>query len=301
MSGDDPIKFSFEGETKIIPITNLVPLKTLRVGAKESKKYLQILCSVRAIGLVEAPIVIPNHSSTGQYYLLDGHLRIEALKELGVTEVECIISTDDESYTYNKRIKRLAAIQEHRMILRAIERGVPEAKIAEALGLETTSIHRRARMLNGICSEAVEMLKDAPCPIGVFEILRRMSPIRQIQAAELMIGQNNFTTIFAKAMLAATPEDELVPIPAKRPASVTGEQMARMERELASLQMQVKSVEDRYGIDNLHLTVARAYMRTLLGNERVVRWIAQNRPEYLDELRAIAEIETLSPISEVVE
>lgn len=44
-----------------------------------------------------------------------------------------------------------------------------------------------------------------------------------------------------------------------------------MEREIARLQMQVKSVEETYGIDNLHLTVARGYVRKLLGNAGVVR------------------------------
>jgi hypothetical protein len=34
----------------------------------------------------------------------------------------CLIATDDEGYTYNNRINRLAIIQEHRMILKAIER-----------------------------------------------------------------------------------------------------------------------------------------------------------------------------------
>lgn len=77
--------------------------------------------------------------------------------------------------------------------------------------------------------------------------------------------------------------------------------MARMERELASLQMQVKSVEDRYGVDNLHLTVARAYIRTLLGNGRVARWISQHWPEYLNELQAIGEIETIAPLPEAAE
>jgi hypothetical protein len=296
-----PVKLSFEDESRRIPIAGLIPLKTLRVGVKESKKYAQILSSVRAIGLVEAPVVAPNPDASGQFFLLDGHLRIEALKELGVTDVECIVSTDDESYTYNKRINRLAAIQEHRMVRRAIERGVPEEKIAEALGLEVASIHRRSRMLNGICPDAIDMLKDAPCPMAVFDILRRMSSIRQVDAAQLMIGQNNFTVVFAKAMLAATPDAHLVSVPAKRPASVSSEQIARMERELASLQMQVKSVEDRYGVDNLHLTVVRAYMRTLLNNERVVRWIAQHRGEYLDELRSIAEIESIAPLQEAAE
>ncbi|HWV53487.1 plasmid partitioning protein RepB C-terminal domain-containing protein [Pseudorhodoplanes sp.] len=301
MTGRGPVKLSFEDETRRIPLSDLIALKTLRAGVKESKKYAQILSSVRAIGLVEAPVVTPNPSDVGRYFLLDGQLRVEALRDLGATEVECIISTDDESYTYNKRINRLAAIQEHRMIRRAIERGAPEDKIAEALGLEVASIHRRSRMLNGICREAIEILKDAPCPIAVFDILRRMSSIRQIEVAEFMIGQNNFTVVLAKAALAATPESQLVKVPAKRPASVSSEQIARMERELASLQMQVKSVEDRYGVDNLHLTVARAYIRTLLGNDRVARWISQHRPEYLNELQAIGEIETIAPLPEAAE
>ncbi|WP_313535439.1 plasmid partitioning protein RepB C-terminal domain-containing protein [Sphingomonas sp.] len=301
MTSRHPIKLSFQDETKRILLSDLIPLKALRPGVKESKKYAQIMSSVRAIGLVEAPVVAPNPNQSGKFLLLDGHLRIEALRDLGVLEVDCIVSTDDESYTYNKRINRLAAIQEHRMVRRAIERGVPEAKIAEALGLEVASIHRRSRMLNGICTEVIDILKDAPCPIAVFDVLRRMSPIRQIEAAELMTGQQNFTVVFAKAMLAATPEDQLVHVPAKRPASVSSEQMARMERELVGLQMQVKSVEDRYGVDTLHLTVARAYVRTLLGNDRIVRWIAQHRPEYLKELQTIGEIETIAPVAEAAE
>lgn len=135
------------------------------------------------------------------------------------------------------------------MARRAIGRGVPEAKIAEALGLEVASIHRRSQMLYGICTEVIDILKDLACPTAVFDVLRCMSPIRQIEAAELMTGQQNFTVVCAKAMLAATPDDQLVRVPANRPASVSSEQMARMERELIGLQMQVKSVEDRYGID----------------------------------------------------
>ena len=35
-----------------------------------------------------------------------------ALKELGVERVSCLISTDDEAYTYNSRINRLSTIQD---------------------------------------------------------------------------------------------------------------------------------------------------------------------------------------------
>mgnify|MGYP002130196877 CR=1 FL=1 len=56
--------------------------------------------------------------------LLDGHIRMFALQELGFTDAPCLIAKDDESYTYNNRINRLSTIQEHFMIRRAVDRGV---------------------------------------------------------------------------------------------------------------------------------------------------------------------------------
>ena len=151
-------------------------------------------------------------------------------------------------------------------------------------------------MLNGICPDAADLLKDTDCPLTVFDTLRRMAPLRQIEAAELMVGQNNFSGMFAKALLAATPEKLLIEprkIRAGAINAVTSEQIARMERELASLQTQVKSVEETYGIDNLHLTVARGYVRKLLANGRVTRWLSQRHQEYLTEFQSIAELETI--------
>jgi len=58
---------------------------------------------------------------TGRHLLLDGHLRLLVLRQLGRHEAPCIIATDNESYTYNNRVNRMSTIQEHFMILRAIE------------------------------------------------------------------------------------------------------------------------------------------------------------------------------------
>jgi hypothetical protein len=290
------LKLGFEREALKLTLDQIIPLKTMRPGTKEGKKYSQILSSVRAIGLVEAPVVTPDKRHNGSYFLLDGHLRVEALKDLGVNAVECLVSTDDEAYTYNKRLNRLAAVQEHRMIVRAVERGVPPERIAEALDLDVVTIQRRFRMLDGLCPEAVDLLKDTTCPLIVFELFRQMAPIRQVEAAELMIGQNNFSSTFAKALLAATNEKQLVDPRKRKPKGtnpVTSEQIARMDRELTNLQTQVKSIEESYGVDNLHLTFAKGYVAKLLGNARVVRWLAQNRQEYLSEFQSIAEIENI--------
>lgn len=302
--GIAPVHQAFERRYVEVTIEKLVPLKKLRDGVHESKKYAQVLSSIETIGLVEAPVVISAPGDDGQYYLLDGHLRIEALKHLGIESVSCLVATDEETYTYNKRVNRLAPIQEYRMIARAIERGVAPAQIAEALGLEVRTIQKRSKLLDGICPEAAEILKDTNCPMAVFDLLRRMSDARQAEAADLMTGQNNFTSLFAKALLAATPDDQLAKRRRKRKLEdgelPNSEQLSRMERELAVLQSRIKSVEDSYGIDNLHLTLARGYICKLLGNPEVIRWLTRNRQEYLAEFQRIAEIETLAPMPEPV-
>ena len=187
------------------------------------------------------------------------------------------------------------------MIVRAMERGVSATEIAEALNLDVQSVLRRFRLLEGISTEAAEMLKDTPCSMKVFDILRQLSAVRQIEAADLMIGQNNFSVMFARAIRAATPENQLVTARKGRGTGTqtpSGQQIARMERELAALQTQVKSVDETYGVDNLHLTVARGYIAKLLANSRIVRWLANHQQDYLAEFQKIAEIDTLGPIAD---
>ena len=296
---DDDVHLAFLKEGVAIPVSSIAPLKILREGVHESKKYAQIVSSIKAIGVVEAPVVIPDPNHKKRYFLLDGHLRVEALKQLGVETVNCLVATDEETYTYNKRINRLPPVQEHRMIVRAVSRGVAAATIADALGLEVQSIQKRFRLLDGICEDAADILKAANCSINVFDNLRRMSSIRQIEAAELMVGQNNFTVVFAQALLAATSDDQLVKRrtrTAKDEAAngPSSQQMARMERELAALQMQIKTVEDSYGIDNLHLTVAKGYVGKLVGNATVRKWLEKHHHDYLSEFQKISEIDNIN-------
>lgn len=289
--GAKPVALGFCREGILLPLSAVVALKSLRPTFRDSAKYRQILTSVRVVGLVEPPTVWPDPDNPGRYFLLDGHLRIEALKDLKIETVQCLVSTDDEAFTYNKRINRLAALQEHRMIRRAIQRGVPEERLALALGVNVSTIQRRASLMDGICEEAGRLLRDATCPIGVFEILRKMTAARQAEAAELMLGHNNFSRSFLLALLAATPPTQLVkPGKPNSSKSVSREQVARLERELASLQMKTKAVDESLGVDTLHLTVAKGYLTKLLGNPRIVRWLAQHQSDFLSEFQAITEL-----------
>ena len=286
------IKPGFADKTVNLTLDKIIFLKTINPGIRKNQKYNQIMASIKEVGIIEPPVV--SHKDS-KYILLDGHIRIDALKELGVSEVTCIVSTDDEAFTYNKHISRLSTVMEHKMILRAIERGVSEIKIAKALNIDVKSIIVKRDLLNGICPEAAELLKDKMINLAAFPFLRRMKSLRQIEEATLMNDANIYSRTYARMLLAATPKDQLVN--ADKPKNIKGldeDQIARMESEMESLQREYKLIEDNYGKDVLNMTLTKGYLGALIANARVVRYLAQNHPDILGQFQKIADISHLS-------
>lgn len=184
---------AFEPESVTIAISDIFPLKTVPASVRGSRKYRQIAASMKKARIAQPPIVSRHPSMKGRYLLLDGHLRIEVLKEQGEETVTCLVSLDDEAFTYNRQVNHLATIQEHKMILKLVERGIPEQTIAETLDVDVASIRMKRDLLNGISPDAAEMLKDRQCPINTIQTLKKMKPDRQVEAVELMIAMNDFT------------------------------------------------------------------------------------------------------------
>ncbi len=288
------VALGFIPETLTVSLDNLLPSRKTPEGLATSRKYRQILASITEIGLIEPLSVAPVSDDSRQHLLLDGHIRLIALRELGYTDAPCLIAKDDESYTYNTRINRISTIQEHYMIRRAIDRGVSPSRLAVALGVDVSLIHKKATLLDGVCEEATELLKDREFTTNVSRVLRQMKPLRQVECVELMISANNLTTSYADALLAATPADMLIDgKKLKKRAGITQEQMSRMEREMANVQGQYKLVEQTYGQDVLNMVLARGYLAKLLENKSVARFIKQRRPEVLEQFEVIVETTSL--------
>ena len=109
---------AFSDSTVRVALGDLNPLRPVTDAVRRTRKYSQIIASVREIGMVEPLMIAKDRKATGKYLVLDGHLRLEVLKELGEEDALCLVASEDEGYTYNNRINRLAIIQEHKMILR---------------------------------------------------------------------------------------------------------------------------------------------------------------------------------------
>jgi len=285
------IKQGFQEKLIELGVEELLPTKSISIYAMKCRKYGQVLSSIREVGLIEAPVVAPLKKGKG-YLLLDGHLRIMALKELGVERITCLISNDDETYTYNKYINRLSAVQEHRMIMKAIQSGVSEEKLARALNLDISTIRNKKCLLEGICPEAIELLKDKAVPEPVFRVLKKMKAPRQINAAMLMNDQNKFTSNYAKALLDATPANQLVNKgrPKKETPAILARQ-ARLEEESLALTREIGSLKEQYGTAMIDMTSMQAYLKSLLGNEAVAKYLRELHGPIHDKFKEIAELD----------
>ncbi len=292
------VKVAFEQRVFIVPLDQLLPTKRLPKGLEASVKYRRIAASVGEIGVIE-PLSVARQKG-GSYLILDGHVRLMALRAHDATEAPCILAHDDEAFTYNKRVNRLAVIQEHYMIVRALERGVSEEKLARALDVDTKVIRQRRHLLNGISRDVAELLKDKPVGHVAFQKLRKMKAIRQLEVAELMISANNFTSSYARALLATTRSDDLHK--PERHAMATGlspEQMERLEREMAELNTDYKELETSYGDDMLVLVVASGFLERMLSKPEIERFLDSRHPEFLENFRSIVQAASLDHASGV--
>jgi hypothetical protein len=216
------------------------------------------------------------------------------MKSLGMTEAECLISTDDESFTYNARISRLAPIQEHKMILKAVKDGLTPERIATALNLRVKDIRDSLRLLDGIHEEVADMLKDKQVAPGAIHGLKKVTAVRQIEIAELMVSTNTFTRNYVDALLIGTPKHQLLnPQEPKAAKGMTVEEIARLEEEMESLHMDFKAIETTYGDNMLNLTVARSYVKKLLENTKVSRFLKTRHEDLFSEFEILAAKELL--------
>jgi hypothetical protein len=283
------MKIGFEMRKIRLSLAVILPVRQIKNPQKNIRRYKTIRESIKEIGLIEPLMVHPQKDKTGTYLLMDGHLRHAALKELGETEADCIIANDDESFTYNARVSRVAPIQEHKMIVKAVRNGVRPERIAAALNVSVKNVRASMKLLDGIHDEAADLLKDKSIAPKAIRLLKQVSYVRQIEIAELMVSANNFASGYAEALVLGTPKDQLAnPNKLKVKEGLSPEEIGKMEQEMESLERDFKAVEESYGENMLNLVFARGYIKKLLDNAKVVRFLNANYSDILPEFEAIA-------------
>jgi ParB-like chromosome segregation protein Spo0J len=287
------VKHGFDLQIIEVPLDRIRPGSPLPAKTLGTAKYRTILSSIRELGVIEPLAVHPAKDCLGDFDLLDGRLRLEALKVLGRDTAPCMVSHDDEGFTFNRHINRITAVQEHRMIRASLAKGASEDRIAEVLKLDVRRIREKIHLLDGVAPEAVALLKDRQAIPKIFAALKKMKPMRQIEAVEMMIAANRLTATYAEMILLTTrPESLSAQAQPKKKDAISAEDIARMEAEMERLHQDCQAVEDGIGDTLLSLVVAKGFMNRLLKNDNIFGHLRMHHEDLLGSL-----VSTLDAIS----
>ncbi len=285
---NEKVRLAFEPKTVMVRLEDILPTRKVAPHELKSPNYARVAASIEQLGVVEPLVIYPQKGTGGRYILLDGHLKYEVLKQRGDRETLGLVATEDEAFTYNHKVNRVPPIQEHLMILKAIEHGVPEERIAKTLNVDVGRIRQKRDLLQGMCPEAVELLKDRPISEPALREMKKVGPMRQIEMAELMVASSNFSASYAKCLYVATLQDQLAD--PQRPKDVPGlraEDLARMEGEMGKLERDFKLIEDSHGRNVLNLVIAIGYLKKLLDNAAIVRYLSGRYADVLAEFQKL--------------
>lgn len=287
------VSYCFERNSVKFKIDDLIPTKKPPINVKNSKKYLQIKKSINSIGIIE-PIVVYLDSKLGKIKILDGHLRIEALKELGETEAICLVSTIYDTYTPNSKVSRITIIQEQKMIRKALKSGVSIEKLSEALGISIDILKGKINLLDGIDPEVVNLLANQNVPKATFNVLRKMKNIRQIECACIMNNMENYSEKFSLSLLHNTQPNLLVDGQQGNDKEGHRKTIDRLEREMAQVHIESEKLKESYGENTLRLVIMKSHIQKLLENTKILHWLLDNKNELLVELKKISNINSLT-------
>jgi hypothetical protein len=140
-----------------------------------------------------------------------------------------------------------------------------------------------------ICAEAFDLLVGQSLPKRTVAALARMTPARQIAAAQTMAAVDNLSGDFARALLAATPSSERVDDARGRQSHPDcAARLAGMERGLVQMQLEAAELRSHYDDDLLHLALAASYVRGWMRNEVVTTWLRSHHPKFTIVLDRLA-------------
>jgi hypothetical protein len=291
------INQAFQDKLITMDIINIVPSKVLSKFITSGRKYRSIFASIKSIGLVE-PLVITFRD--GKVRLLDGHIRLHILKTLGIKQTDCLISTDDEGYTYNRHVSHITNIQERNMIMRAIDNGVSMEKIANALGIDVKTLKDKKNLLENIHPDVVEMLKTRKIPIKTFSYLRRMKDIRQIEVTQFMCSIGNFSATTAYHFWADT-KPEMLRVQPPRRNEFDIEKLASLENATSRITKEYRLIYKDFGKCVARLQIAQAWVRSIFTNATAWRFLKNYYPDISRRFNELVDLTDLNDLKSEVD
>jgi ParB-like chromosome segregation protein Spo0J len=86
----DPVKIAFSRQVVSLPLSDILPMRRVPDGLKQTARYKRIVASIGEVGIVEPLVVARRGKDPGPFMLVDDHLRHAALLDLGTKEAPCV-------------------------------------------------------------------------------------------------------------------------------------------------------------------------------------------------------------------
>jgi len=115
-----------------------------------------------------------------------------------------------------------------------------------------------------------------------------MNPSRQAEVAEYIATVRKCSNIFARGMLAITPEEMLVTVPhskARRYAVMYPERVRALQVQASKTLRKLRGFKESYGRNVLAFVIACRFVERLLSCSRVVEYLTRFHPDALRMLR----------------
>jgi len=121
-------------------------------------------------------------------------------------------------------------------------------------------------------------------------LLKRVKPLRQIEMAEIMVAGGTYSATYARALVMTSQKDQFAhPEKPRQIPGIKAEDLAKLEHEVRIQETDFRMLDETYNEHVMALTIARGYLRSLLENGRVVRFLAQHEGEILKEFQRVVE------------
>ncbi len=273
----------FTRETMVLPVSDLYPLFPRKIELKKSGTYKRIVSSIKELGMIE-PIVVVERES--RYFIKDGYLRWQALKELEIEIAECLMGTDLDSYTYNKRINALAPVQAHSMIDRAVKEGVDPDRIAAALNVSRDWVDSMETLIDGLSPEVVRKLKKRIVGKNFFIELKKVTHDRQLEILQLVEAADDYSVKYVKALVFATSIDQKVS--KKGRPRINPREQEELAGQLKKVETEFRRASVIFRDNVFNLVKLSGYIRKLLSNQNLQKFLDRQYPDILFEFEKIA-------------
>jgi ParB-like chromosome segregation protein Spo0J len=264
-----------------IPIVKLVPRNERKVAAKYLKR---IEASLKAIGLID-PLVV--FQTGDNYEILDGCLRYRILLEMGVESVPCLLGHEREAFTCNRMVNQLSSSQEMRMLRKSLEE-LDEKTIAHALGMGGISHRVNAHLLAKLEPSVVRAFEASKLNLACAKELTHVKPERQAEIVKLMESCGDYSVTFARGLVLKTPVAKRTKVAgARTPWTQAEERKSDLLKKLKEAEQQQDFYSGLYRQYTTNLLKLVIYVRSLVANERVRKYLRENAPQQLEVFEQI--------------